>query len=95
MMAPACRVRRLDASTISPFAADAAILEALQHLEADEQLCMRFASEPFALYRMLSDYSYAYCASEANGPVYDVTIWHCGARVTRSADQFTVALTGR
>ncbi|MBC7686082.1 MAG: DUF2249 domain-containing protein [Bdellovibrionales bacterium] len=75
MKAAACRVHRLHA--FEP--GNTAILAALEKLEPNEQLCVRFTREPFALYRALSDHSYAYCTSEATGPVYEVAIWHCGA----------------
>ena len=79
MKAVACRVHRLDARTTGTFEPDTAILAALEKLQPNEHFCVQFDREPFALYRVLSDYSNAYCTSEATGPVYEVAIWHCGA----------------
>lgn len=58
------------------------VFDALDDLQAGEQLCMLMEQEPFGLYRILSDHAYAYCTSVLTDALYEITIWRCGARTT-------------
>jgi uncharacterized protein (DUF2249 family) len=74
------RVHQLDISALQPCEPAGAVLDALDRLAPGEQLRLLIDSEPFPLYRILSNRAYAYCASALADTLYEVTIWRCGAK---------------
>ena len=80
MRKSAPRVHRLDGCGADSYEPAALVFNALDQLKPGEQLCLLIDSEPFALYRQLSNKAYAYCTRVLEHALYEVTIWHCGAR---------------
>ena len=78
MRKPAPRLYRLDGCGLDAYDPAALVFEALGPMSPGEQLCLLIEREPFPLYRLLSNQSYAYCARVREDGLYEVTIWHCG-----------------
>ena len=74
------RVHQLDVCALQPCEPTGVVLDALDQLAPGEQLRLLIDSEPFSLYRILSNQAYAYCANALADTLYEVTIWRCGAR---------------
>lgn len=56
------------------------VLDALEHLAADEHLCLLIEREPRPLYRILTNNGYAYRTCALPGFLYEVKIWHLPAQ---------------
>ena len=74
------RVHQLDVCALQPCEPVGVVLDALDQLAPGDQLRLVIDSEPFPLYRILSNKAYAYCASAIADTLYEVTIWRCGAK---------------
>ena len=92
MRKSAPRIYRLNGCGLDWYDPAALVFEALGRMAPGEQLCVLIEREPFPLYRLLSNQSYAYCARVLDNALYEVTIWHCRANPEIPAKRSRFAL---
>ncbi len=75
-MSAATQVHHLDVRGLEPPEPLEQVLDALDRLGPEDELCMLIEREPHPLYRILADNGYRHSTSALPDFLYQVRIWH-------------------